>query len=83
MIRHITTVSASFLLVLAFGIIIKQVVSDLVRIFDTLKTYQIKQKKVLLGIKGEIESIDGVTITLKTDKEIFILSISESSKHTR
>lgn len=76
---NLTMILAAFLLAfaLAFGFGAQKVVGDLLRTFYTRKTYEIGQKIEFNGVKGEVESIDGITITVKTDKEKIIVPIKD------
>ena len=70
---------AAFLLAfaLAFGFGAQKVVGDLLRTFYARKTYEIGQIIEFNGVKGEVESIDGITVTLKTEKGKFIVPIKD------
>ena len=65
---NLTMILAAFLLAfaLALGFGAQKVVGDLLRTFYTRKTYEIGQKIEFNNIIGEVESIDGVTVTIKT-----------------
>ena len=76
---NITMILAAFLLAfaLAFGFGSQKVVGDLMRTFYTRKTYEIGQKIEFNDIKGEVESIDGITITILTDTGKVIVPIKD------
>lgn len=76
---NVTMILAAFLLAfaLAFGFGAQKVVGDLLRTFYARKTYEIGQIIEFNGVKGEVESIDGITVTLKTEKGKFIVPIKD------
>lgn len=76
---NITMILAAFLFAfsLAFGLGAQKVVGDLLRTFYTRKTYEIGQKIEFNGTKGEVESIDGITVTIKTEKEKLVIPIKD------
>lgn len=76
---NVTMILAAFLLAfaLAFGFGAQKVVGDLLRTFYARKTYEIGQIIEFNGVKSEVESIDGITVTLKTDKGKFIVPIKD------
>ena len=76
---NLTMILAAFLLAfaLALGLGAQKVVGDLLRTFYTRKTYEIGQKIEFNNIKGEVESIDGITVTIKTDKGKIIVPIKD------
>lgn len=77
--NNVTMILAAFLLAfaLAFGFGAQKVVGDLLRTFYARKTYEIGQVIEFNGVKGEVESIDGITVTLKTDNGKFIVPIKD------
>ena len=77
--NNVTMILAAFLLAfaLAFGFGAQKVVGDLLRTFYARKTYEIGQIIEFNGVKGEVESIDGITVTLKTEKGKFIVPIKD------
>ncbi len=77
--NNVTMILAAFLLAfaLAFGFGAQKVVGDLLRTFYARKTYEIGQIIEFNGVKGEVASIDGITVTLKTDKGKFIVPIKD------
>ncbi|ULC58521.1 mechanosensitive ion channel [Flaviramulus sp. BrNp1-15] len=77
---NLTMILAAFLLAfaLAFGFGAQKVVGDLLRTFYTRKTYEIGQHIEFNNIKGTVESIDGITITVKTtNKDKLIVPIKD------
>ena len=76
---NLTMILAAFLLAfaLAFGFGAQKVVGDLLRTFYTRKTYEIGQHIEFNNIKGTVESIDGITITIKTGKDKLIVPIKD------
>ncbi|SFZ94527.1 Conserved TM helix [Flaviramulus basaltis] len=76
---NLTLILSAFLLAfaLALGLGAQKVVGDLLRTFYTRKTYEIGQKIEFNNIKGEVESIDGITVTLKTEKGKLIVPIKD------
>jgi len=76
---NITMILAAFLLAfaLAVGLGAQKVVGDLFRTFYTRKVYEIGQIIEFKNIKGEIESIDGITVTLKTNTGKIIVPIKD------
>ena len=77
--NNITMILGALLLAfaLAIGIGAHKVVGDLLRTFYARKTYEIGQVIEFNNIKGEIDAIDGITVTLKTDKGKFIIPIKD------
>jgi len=65
----------AFALSLGFGS--QKVVGDLLRAFYAKKNYEIGQRIKFNGIQGVIESIDGITVTLKTDKEKLVVPVKD------
>lgn len=76
---NLTMILAAFLLAfaLAFGLGAQKIIGDLLRTFYTRKTYEIGQKIEFNSIKGEVESINGITITIKTEKGKLIVPIKD------
>ncbi|MCL5130290.1 MULTISPECIES: mechanosensitive ion channel domain-containing protein [unclassified Algibacter] len=76
---NITMILAAFLLAfaLAVGFGAQKVVGDLFRTFYTRKIYEVGQKIEFDDIKGEIESIDGISVTLKTSTGKIIVPIKD------
>lgn len=76
---NITMILAAFLLAfaLAVGFGAQKVVGELIRTFYARKTYEIGQKIEFNGIKGEVDSIDHVTVTLKTERGKLVVPIKD------
>lgn len=76
---NITMILAAFLLAfaLAFGFGAQKVVGDLLRTFYARKTYEIGQVIDFNGVKGEVESLDGITVTLKTAQGKLVVPIKD------
>jgi hypothetical protein len=76
---NITLILAGFLLAfaLAFGFGAQKVVGDLLKTFYARKTYEIGQKIEFGDINGEVESINHVTVTLKTKQGKLIVPIKD------
>lgn len=76
---NITLILAAFLLAfaLAFGLGAQKVIGDLLKTFYARKTYEIGQKIEFNDIKGEVESIDGISVTIKTEKEKLVIPIKD------
>ncbi|TXG39323.1 mechanosensitive ion channel family protein [Seonamhaeicola maritimus] len=76
---NITMILAAFLLAfaLAFGFGAQKVVGDLLKTFYARKTYEIGQVIEFNDIKGEVEAIDNMSITLKTEKGKLVIPIKD------
>jgi hypothetical protein len=76
---NITMILAAFLLAfaLAVGLGAQKVVGDLFRTFYTRKIYEVGQIIEFNDIKGEIESIDGISVTLKTTTGKIVIPIKD------
>lgn len=76
---NITMILAAFLLAfsLAFGFGAQKVVGDLLKTFYARKTYEIGQHIEFNDIKGEVEAIDSISVTLKTDKGKLVVPIKD------
>lgn len=76
---NLIMILAAFLLAfaLAFGFGAQKIVGDLLRTFYTRKTYEIGQKIEFNNIKGEVESIDGITVTIKTKEGKLVVPIKD------
>lgn len=76
---NITLIIGAFLLAfaLAFGLGAQKVVGDLLRTFYARKTYEIGKTIKFNGTEGEIESIDGITLTIKTKKGKLVVPIKD------
>ncbi|WP_242205416.1 mechanosensitive ion channel family protein [Aestuariivivens insulae] len=77
--NNITMILAAFLLAfaLAFGFGAQKVVSDLLKTFYTRRTYEIGQVIEFHDIKGEVETINSISVTLKTDKGKLVVPIKD------
>ncbi|XCF05380.1 mechanosensitive ion channel domain-containing protein [Tamlana crocina] len=76
---NVTLILAAFLLAfaLAFGFGAQRIVADLLKTFYARKTYEIGQEIEFGEIKGEVESINNVSITLKTKEGKLIVPIND------
>tara|TARA_R110002050_G_scaffold251241_2_gene389407 strand:- start:27692 stop:28519 length:828 start_codon:yes stop_codon:yes gene_type:complete len=76
---NITMILAAFLLAfaLAFGFGAQKMVGELLKTFYARKTYEIGQNIEFNNIKGEVESIDGTSVTLKTSEGKLIVPITD------
>lgn len=76
---NITMILAAFLLAfsLALGFGAQKIVGDLLRTFYARKTYEIGQIIEFNDIKGEVEAIDGISVTLKTKQGKFVIPIKD------
>ncbi|WP_405296940.1 mechanosensitive ion channel family protein [Algibacter sp. Ld11] len=76
---NITMILAAFLLAfaLAVGLGAQKVVGDLFKTFYTRKIYEVGQIIEFNDIKGEIESIDGISVTLKTTTGKMVIPIKD------
>ncbi|MFV0541259.1 MAG: mechanosensitive ion channel family protein [Aestuariibaculum sp.] len=76
---NITMILASLLLAfsLAFGFGAQKVIGDLLKTFYVRKTYEIGQKIEFNGMIGEVESINGISLTLKTKEGRFVVPIKD------
>ncbi|WP_147676759.1 mechanosensitive ion channel family protein [Algibacter pacificus] len=76
---NITMVLAAFLLAfaLAIGLGAQKVVGDLFKTFYTRKIYEVGQIIEFNDIKGEIESINGISVTLKTETGKMVIPIKD------
>ncbi len=76
---NITMILAGFLLAfaLAFGFGAQKVVGDLLKTFYARKTYEIGQNIEFNNIKGEVESLDGITVTIKTEQGKLVVPIKD------
>lgn len=77
--ENITLILTAFLFAfsLAFGLGAQKVVGDLLRTFYTRKTYEVGAKIKFKDTEGEIESIDGITVTLKTKEGKLVVPIKD------
>lgn len=76
---NITMILAAFLLAfaLAFGFGAQKVVGDLLRTFYARKTYEIGQKIEFNNIKGEVEAVNNISVTIKTSEGKLIVPIKD------
>lgn len=76
---NITMILAAFLLAfaLAFGFGAQRVVGDLLKTFYARRTYEIGKVIEFNDVKGEVEAIDNISITLKTEKGKLVLPIKD------
>ncbi len=76
---NITMILGAFLLAfaLAFGLGAQKIVSELLKTFYARKTYEVGQKIEFNDIKGEVESIDGISVTLKTRQGKLVVPIKD------
>lgn len=76
---NITLILAGFLLAfsLAFGFGAQKVVGDLLKTFYARKTYEIGQQIEFNDVKGEVESINNITVTLKTENGKLVVPIND------
>ena len=77
--NNLTIILGAFLaaVAIAFGLGSKDVVGDLLRAFYTRKNFEVGQKINFKNISGEIESIDNITMSVKTAKGKVILPIKD------
>ncbi|TXE14952.1 mechanosensitive ion channel [Seonamhaeicola algicola] len=66
-----------FAFALAFGLGAQKVVGDLLKTFYARKTYEVGQIIEFKDIKGEVEAIDNMCITLKTPEGKLIIPIKD------
>ncbi|GAA3629100.1 mechanosensitive ion channel family protein [Flavivirga jejuensis] len=76
---NLTMILAAFLLafVLAFGFGAQKVVGDVLKAFYIRKTYEIGQVIEFNNIKGEVETIDSISLTLKTEEGKLVVPIKD------
>lgn len=76
---NITMILAAFLLAfaLAFGFGAQKIVGELLKTFYARKTYEIGQYIEFNNVKGEVESIDGTSVTLKTSEGKLVVPIKD------
>lgn len=77
--KNLTIILGAFLaaIALGFGLGSKEVVGDLLRTFYTRKNYEVGQKIKFKLIHGTIESIDNITMTVKTEKGKIVIPIKD------
>ncbi|MEP1487357.1 MAG: mechanosensitive ion channel domain-containing protein [Algibacter sp.] len=76
---NITLILAGLMLAfaIAFGLGAHKVVGDLLRTFYARKIYEVGKTIKFNGTKGKIESIDGISVTLKTKKGKLVIPIKD------
>lgn len=76
---NLTMILAAFLLAfaLAFGFGAQKVVGDVLKAFYVRKIYEIGQVVEFNNIKGEVEAIDSISITLKTGEGKLVVPIKD------
>ncbi|NJX14236.1 mechanosensitive ion channel family protein [Tamlana crocina] len=76
---NVTMILAAFLLAfaLAFGFGAQRIVADLLKTFYARKTYEIGQEIEFGQIKGKVESINNISVTLKTKEGKLIVPIKD------
>ncbi|MCF7567942.1 mechanosensitive ion channel [Sabulilitoribacter arenilitoris] len=76
---NITMILAGFLLAfaLAFGFGAQKVVGDLLRTYYARKTYEIGQVIEFNNIKGEVETVNNISVTLKTEQGKLVVPIKD------
>jgi hypothetical protein len=81
--NNVTIILASFLAAVAigFGFGSKEVVGDLLRSFYARRNYEVGQKIHLNDVTGTIESIDNITMTLKTTTGKTVLPIKDIAQN--
>jgi hypothetical protein len=79
--NNITLIIGAFFaaVALAFGLGSKDVVGDLLRSYYVKKNYEIGQQITIEDVSGTIESIDNISVTIKTTKGKTILPIKDVS----
>jgi hypothetical protein len=77
--NNLTIILGAFLaaVAIAFGLGSKDVVGDLLRAFYTRKNFEVGQIIHFKNIKGTIEAIDNITMSVKTEKGRVILPIKD------
>lgn len=76
---NITMILAAFLLAfaLAFGFGAQKVVGDLLKTFYARKTYEVGQVIEFNNVKGEVVSLDGISVTIKTTEGKLVIPIKD------
>ena len=77
--KNLTLILGAFLLAfaLAFGFGAQKVVGDVLKTFYTRKIYEIGQVIEFNDIKGEVETIDSISVTLKTTEGRLVVPIKD------
>lgn len=81
--NNLTIILGAFLaaIALGFGIGSKDVISDLLKTFYTRKNFEVDQTIEFNGTKGTIESINNISITLKTETGKIVVPIKEITEN--
>ncbi len=81
---NFTIILGAFLLAiaLALGLGSKEVVGDLLRTFYTRKIYEVGDKVKIKKIEGEVESIDHISMVIKTSKGKIVMPIKKVVENT-
>lgn len=76
---NLTLILGAFLVsaAIAFGFGSKEIIGDLLKSFYTRKNFEIGQKIKFQNISGTIESIDNITMVLKTENVKIVLPIKD------
>lgn len=77
--NNLTLVLGAFLatFVIAFGLGSREIIADLLKTFYLRKTYEVGQKIKLNDISGEIESIENLSMTIKTERGKVVIPVKE------
>lgn len=77
--NNLTIILGAFLaaMAIAFGFGSKEVVGDLLRAFYTRKNFEVGQKINFKDVSGTVESIDNITMLIKTSRGKIILPIRD------
>lgn len=77
--NNLTIILGAFLaaIALGFGLGSKDVIGDLLRAFYTRKNFEVGQKINFKNISGTVESVDNITMTIKTSTGTIIIPIKE------
>ncbi|RMA58600.1 mechanosensitive ion channel family protein [Ulvibacter antarcticus] len=77
--NNLTIILGAFLaaMALGFGIGSKDIISDLLRTFYTRKNYEVGQSIEFNDVSGTIESIDNISMTLKTATGKIVIPIKD------
>lgn len=81
--NNVTVILGAFLLAISigFGLGSKEIVGDILRTFYSRKTYVIGNVIEIKDVKGTIEAIDNISLTLKTDEGKIVLPIKEVAEN--
>lgn len=77
--NNLTLILGAFLaaITIAFGLGSKEVIGDLLRAFYTRKNYEIGQEIAFKDVKGIVESVNNVTMVIKTETGKMVLPIRD------